>query len=361
MDKLSGIVYCEVCGNYFSIKENTLQIKNVPEFTFNFSNKTVDLNIGECKFCGAIQLFDVPLSDNYNEVYRSIGVSLKYRNEKKEYLNKVIEKYNLKNTKILEIGCGNGQILEIFREIGINCYGIEYGENNRIECLEKEFIVNNCLGRFENSFNCVYSSYFLEHFPNPKKFCNILFNSLNLNGIGIVEVPNYDIIEKNNLWLEFSKDHRFYYRKQTLIYLFTICGFIIEEINEINEGLGYSVIVRKPFYPNSAFKNIEDTIKKEIDKFNNLIKNLNGNYAVYGASHYIMLLLNYVDILPRYIFDGNEKKVGKKIKEIDILYKDEIKNKSDCNNIIICCGGYNKEIYRMLEEMNLNKNLIIWE
>jgi SAM-dependent methyltransferase len=362
MDNLRNFRFCTVCGNYFSIKENTLQIKNAPEVTFNFSDKTVTLNIGECTFCGAVQLFDVNLSEDYKSVYRSIRVSSKYRNEKKEQIKQFIEKYNLQDKIVLEFGCGDGQILEIFKELKIDCYGIEFGENNYYKCIKNNFKVFN---EYRNTrtdmpiFNFIYSSYVLEHFPNPKEICNQIYRMLFPGGIAVIEVPNYDVIEKNNLWLEFSKDHRFYYRKQTLFYLFTICGFKIEEITEVNDGLGYSVVLSKPKY-NNSFKTIQYKMDNNISKFNELIKSINNDYAIYGASHYVQMLLNQISIMPKNIYDGNLQKCGSKIKEIEIEYKDNIKNCKSVN-IIISCGGYNKEIKEMLEKMNLNKNLIIWE
>jgi hypothetical protein len=113
---------CKICGRSLSTsKDDNFIIDNVPDNTFNFSEKTVTLHVADCTFCGCVQLIDVPVSPDYDVVYRSIGVSVAYREEKKGQIERFIKSYNLYDKKMIEIGCGNGQFLEIISEIcGIN-------------------------------------------------------------------------------------------------------------------------------------------------------------------------------------------------------------------------------------------------
>ena len=347
MDKMFKFLECPVCDrDIFS--ENFFQIKNVPDATFNFSDKTIDLNIANCNKCGAVFLHNTPLSKDYKIVYRSLRVSSNYRKEKKKQLKKFIEKYNLEDKNIVEVGCGDGQFLEIFKELDAKIVGIETS--------------GSFFEEYTEEFDCFCTFHVLEHYPNPRWFVENLYGTIKPNGIGIIEVPNYDHIEKKNIWLEFTKDHRVYYRERTLIYLLMNSGFDIKEVQYNDNGLCLTVIVRKPDYTD-CFVSMQNKMEENIDKFKDLVSAHKGNYAIYGAGHYTQLLLQNVDesLLPKYIFDGNKKKVGGKIRGIFIHYKNNISDIENCDTIIISCGTYNREVYKMLQEMNLNKNLIMWE
>jgi len=362
---------CKICGNYLSTsKTASLIIDNVPDNTFNFSEKTVNLHLTNCKFCGSVQLINVPLSSDFDVVYRSIGVSVSYREEKKRQLDKFVKLYNLYDANIIEIGCGNGQFLEIINEIGINkIIGIESGANNYNECINKGFNVihGNLFNvlkkeKISNLFEAFVTFHYLEHLPNPIKFVKFLYQIIKPGGIGLIEVPNYDYIEKNNIWLEFTKDHRFYYRKRTLCYLLSKCGFYVEIMEENNGGICLTVVVRKPESNDGIFSSMKNQIKKDIEEFKKLIDGLNGSFAVYGAGHYSQLLINMVykryGIKPIHIFDSNRQKCGHKICGVLIEHGDNAVNIQDCDNMIVICGLYNDEVCSMLS--GLKKNIIKW-
>lgn len=350
---------CAVCENDIELTDsNSMSINKVPSSTFKIASDSINLNIYICDFCGAVQLYDVPLSDNYAAVYRSIGTSENYRQQKKEQLKKFIDDYDLINKSILEVGCGDGQYLEVLKELGIkDLCGMEAGKSNYIYAINKGYtIINGKIGLNPIKHDCICCFHYLEHIPEPNIFIKNIYNGLNDGGIALFEVPNYDYIEQNNIWLEFTKDHRIYYGKRSLTYLLQKHGFKIELLKD--NGIVLTVIVRKIKLDLLKFKN---QINKDITKFNQLIKSLNNEFAIYGAGHYIQTLLNNTDVKPRYVYDSNKLKCGYYFNDVVIEYKDLIYDMKDCDNIIICCGMYNQDIYKMLTEMNLNKNLIIWE
>ncbi len=363
---------CKICGERLSTAKNeSLIIDDVPENTFNFSKNTVNLHVIACKSCGAVQLVNVPLSADYDAVYRSIGVSVAYREEKKRQIKKFIEVYNLIDAQVIEIGCGNGQFLEMIREVGIEkITGIEAGANNYHECLNKGFnVFHGNLPRvlkkekLSNLFDAFVSFHYLEHLPNPINFVTCLYEITKTGGVGLIEVPNYDYIEKNNIWLEFTKDHRFYYRKRTICYLLSKCGFDVEFIEENNGGICLTVIVRKLGKSDGIFSAMRNQIQKDIEEFKLMIEGLKGPFAVYGAGHYSQLLINIAHkqygIKPVYIFDSNKQKCGNKICDVVIEHGNNAINMQNCDNIIVICGIYNDEVFNMLSSSG--KKIIKWE
>ncbi|MCF8070545.1 MAG: class I SAM-dependent methyltransferase [Desulfobacterales bacterium] len=362
---------CAICNNDLPIsKEDTLVINDVPENTFNFTTKTGSLQVVSCKVCGSVQLVNVPLSHDYDVVYRSIEVSVSYREDKKRQIKRFVKSYKLHDKCMIEVGCGNGQFLDIIRETGVSkIVGIESGKDHCSECSQKGFDVihGNIIDvlktkKMVGPFEAFVTFHYLEHLPNPAEFVTCLYKTVKPGGVGLIEVPNYDYIEKNNIWLEFTKDHRVYYRKRTLCYLLAKCGFSIEQIEENNGGICLTAVVRKPDSSDADFASMKNQIKKDIDKFKQLIERLNGSFAVYGAGHYSQLLINMIDrqygIKPLHIFDSNRQKVGNKICDVVVEDREETEKMRDCNNIIVICGLYNDEVCRMLS--SLNKNVIKW-
>ena len=353
---------CGVCGdNHIPHYNNILTIKNVPNDTFNFSEKTIDLNIITCDYCGTTQLYNVPISDDYDVVYRSIRVS-SYREDKKKQLKNFIEQYDLGNKTVIEIGCGDGQFLEIFRELNLFVDGLEIGKENYIKCIKSGFnVINDNVYTLPfNSYDVFCTFHYLEHLIDPLIFMCTLYDRLSPNGIGLIEVPDYDLIEKNNVWLEFTKDHRYYYNKRTLSYLLLKAGFEIDSMISNIDTLCLTAVVRKPIKNN--FQNMKNQVDKDLQRFKILVDNLQGDLVIFGAGHYSQLLCNLIydkyKIKPQRIFDSNKQKCGNKILDVIIEHKDDIKDVENYSCIIIA-GIYNDEIYESLKNKNF-KEVIKW-
>jgi len=354
------LVCCNVCGREFIVnKNNYFVIENVPESSFALSEKTIDLKMVECGFCGAVQLYDVPLSENYESVYRSIGNSKELREYKKDQLKRLFDKYELWDKDILEFGCGNGQFLDIFSELGLDVAGVEFGEDNLKKCLEKKYNVSKDFP--QSSYDTICCFHVLEHYPYPDIMLEEFRSLLNPEGIVILEVPNYDIIEDMNNWLEFTRDHRVYYRKRTLEYLLLSKGFEVIEVIEDVDTVCLTVIARKKKIKDS-FGEMKYQMIRDIDDFK---KVAGENFYVFGAGHYSQLLINLLyskyKIKPKKIFDSNKDKCGGKICGIEVDHRDKIL-KYEIDRLIIICGIYNNEVEKMLKEINVNiKEIIKWD
>jgi 2-polyprenyl-3-methyl-5-hydroxy-6-metoxy-1,4-benzoquinol methylase len=225
---------CLVCDSViFTNEANSFILENVPASTFNFSEEIVKLHIVQCKECGCVQLYNVPLSKDYEAVYRSIGIS-SLRERKKNELDWIIRKYKInQDSKLIEIGCGDGQYLEIFKELGYKCEGLEVGDENSLYCSAKGFEnFHGTVFDIEGQYDAFFCFYYLEHLPYPVDFIHNIYGILKPGGIGVIEVPSYDQIEKNSVWMEFTKDHVLYFRKRTLSYLLFKCGFEIEKLSK---------------------------------------------------------------------------------------------------------------------------------
>ena len=108
---------------------------------------------------------------------------------------KIISSLIEKNSKILDVGCGNGELMKyILENISKNIRGLEISKRNVQECIEKGLTVieGNAeldLGQFpDKSFNYVILSQTLQAFLNPEKVLNEL---LRVGKKAIVTIPNF--------------------------------------------------------------------------------------------------------------------------------------------------------------------------
>ena len=108
---------------------------------------------------------------------------------------KIISSLIYENSKILDVGCGNGELMKyILENISKNIRGLEISKKNVQECIEKGLTVieGNAeldLGQFpDKSFNYVILSQTLQAFLNPEK---VLYELLRVGKKAIVTIPNF--------------------------------------------------------------------------------------------------------------------------------------------------------------------------
>ncbi len=108
-----------------------------------------------------------------------------------EIISSLIER----NSKILDVGCGNGELMKyILENISKNIRGLEISKKNIQSCVEKGLTVieGNAevdLGQFpDKSFNYVILSQTLQAFLNPE---TVLYELLRVGRKAIVTIPNF--------------------------------------------------------------------------------------------------------------------------------------------------------------------------
>lgn len=235
---------CRICNR--KVDDIPLIIfENMPPSAQNFQDfgkkpdiQNINLYLYQCVGCGVVQHFQEPVS-YYKEVIRSNAFSIEMQDFRNKQLKTWIEVFNLKNKKILEIGCGSGEYIEIIKKHSDNVLGIEYNENSVKNCQDKKLNVYKYY--LEDSdkplqlqkIDAFVIFNFLEHWPNPIKCFENLSKSLNNNAVGIIEVPNFEMIVEKGLFSEFILDHVFYFDRKSFVNALNIFGFEVISIQEI--------------------------------------------------------------------------------------------------------------------------------
>lgn len=371
MLKITKNKNCHLCAtkleNYSIVK-----LKNCPPSAQKFLNKkniskkTITLEVKQCKFCGLVQLTNPPVK-YYKEVIRAVGFSKKILKFRENQFKNFVKKYSLRNKKIIEIGSGDGEYLSIMKKYCRESYGLEFSENN-IKILKKKKLnyikgyPDNINTKFhKNKFDGFFCMSFLEHSPNVNLFLKTIYNNLNKNSYGIIEVPNLDMIIKKKLYTEFILDHLNYFTKKTIKQLLNQNGFDVIKCKEIWDNYIISIVVKKrqilkDINMNKIIYNFRDKYKKFKDL--NKLKNI----AVWGAGHQSLttLSISNIDKKINYIIDSAIFKQNKYAPGINIkiISPKDIKKKN-IDGIIIMAGGYSKEIKKYLIKKKFKVRSII--
>lgn len=191
-------LFCAICKtnkNTLTLyKENFNQSKiNSTTFSARRIPDRLHYRLLKCKKCGLIFSNPIFNQKKINLLYfkSDFNYDLESKYLKKTYF-KYFKKYllnkDIKDKKILEIGCGNGFFLEELKERGIdNVYGIEPG----IKSVKKANvnIKNNIkvdilkYGLFpKESFDTILCFHTLDHIPDPNKFLEISYSLLKKRG-----------------------------------------------------------------------------------------------------------------------------------------------------------------------------------
>ncbi len=369
---------CSVCGSDL-FAEPLLQYKNMPaaaQYLPVEKDKGVDLTVCQCSACGLVQLNNEPVS-YYREVIRAAGISDEMQAFRKAQFEGFVKKYGLEGKKIIEIGCGQGEYLSVMQKAGADAYGLEYSAGSVKVCLKKGLkvergYIEKATDKIKNDpFAAFFILNFLEHLPNINVVLQGISNNLTDDGLGLVEVPNFDMMLKKNLFSEFIGDHLFYFTKDTLKTVLELNGFEVLECSEIWHDYIISAVVRKnpSTRPLNKLGDSLGTGKKlDLNQFykqqEKLKKELNGyvkdrKVAVWGAGHQALAMISLADIGSKikYVVDSAPFKQGKFTPATHIPIVAPATLESDpVDAIIVMAASYSDEVVKIIRQ-KFNKDL----
>jgi 2-polyprenyl-3-methyl-5-hydroxy-6-metoxy-1,4-benzoquinol methylase len=212
------------------------------------------VSLCKCENCG--HHFTVPSvneslrSKYYNELNSEyfLNNTFNHLNDKHDYIFNLISKYK-KGGEILEIGCGNGFLLEKFRLKGWNAYGIE-PSNNAVEFIQQNFSKINIKNQFldynsykSKSFDLILLFDVIEHLSNPVETILLANYYLKNGGLLVIGTGNIKsvnaIISKNNWGYFGSWEHISFYSPKSMKYLLSRNKFNILKIKKTSYNSSY--------------------------------------------------------------------------------------------------------------------------
>lgn len=197
-----------------------------------------------CNDCGTLQVDRVPGASELREFYKGTYSVDREKYVSESYLevmrrrakaqNDFIKKHlDIKNSKILDYGCGYGALLDGLRAGGAVTHGFDYDPFCMKELREKGHVIVEH-DFFENAppWEVVCLSHVLEHLPDPVAF---------LTKVGaksrtvFIEVPKYD----SSVREQFSdlEGHLWFFTEQGVTSLIKQSGLCIQELISVGPSI----------------------------------------------------------------------------------------------------------------------------
>ncbi len=243
-------VNCGFCNN------DNIEVLFSKKDKFGISD--YDFKIVRCKNCGLIFVNPRPKETEITKFYPEeyswkelVTPSSKiprlikklekfYRYQLLSYeVNKALRYTGLKKGRVLDIGCGTGDRLDIFRNLGFDTFGVEFSSSARYA---KEYLRLNVFegdlfraNYPDDFFNIVTLYNVLEHVHRPVELLWEIKRILKNRGFLVIGVPNTDSLQFKifkQRWAAFDVPRDIYYFSSGLLEkILRLVGFEVVGIN----------------------------------------------------------------------------------------------------------------------------------
>ena len=372
---------CRVCAGAF-FAEPLLRYRNMPgaaqhlpDATSLAADQGADLDVCQCSDCGLVQLANDPVP-YWREVIRASAFSPEMGEFRRQQFRRFVEQFALSGKKVVEIGCGRGEYLSLMRQAGAAVYGVEFGAESARQCIrdglpvEQGFVEHETTKLAHAPFAAFFILNFLEHLPDPNAVLRGVRNNLADGAVGLVEVPNFDMILRKNLFSEFIGDHVFYFTQATLNATMERNGFDIVTSDEIWHDYIISTVVRKrssvdrhsrevapqaetPRQPLdlSGFSGQQARLKAELEAY--IARFGAGRVAVWGAGHQALAVLALAELggKIRYVVDSAPFKQGKYTPATHVpIVAPEALAADPVEAVIVMAAAYSGEVAKIIRQ-----------
>ena len=216
---------------------------------------TSDLQLGFCPSCSFVSnvCFDPDLH-NYNTAYEETqGFSARFNTFAKSLAQRIIDKYDIHNKTILEIGCGKGEFLALMCQLGNNRgIGIDPAyvpERNPDKTGSQiEFIQDFYSPKYSHlEADVICCRHTLEHIAPTLEFMQKIRKTIadRPDTLVFFELPDVMRVLQEGAFWDIYYEHCSYFSAGALARLFSISGFNLDELYHDYDGQ-YLIITAYP-------------------------------------------------------------------------------------------------------------------
>lgn len=214
-----------------------------------------DIALGFCKNCGFVSnsLFDPGVHEYSPQYEETQGFSATFRSFHERLAASLIQRYDLRHKKVVEIGCGKGEFLSLLCEMGQN-RGIGFDpafvaeRNPSHSGVDVEFVQDF----YSEKYAHVHADFFcckmtLEHIPDTAEFIRTVRRAVGDNPETTVffQVPDLIRVLKDFAFWDIYYEHCSYFCAGSLARVFREAGFdVMETWTDYDDQ--YLMITAKP-------------------------------------------------------------------------------------------------------------------
>jgi len=302
--------------------------------------KRADMQLGFCNSCGHVYNyeFNPNLMDYAQNYENSLHFSSRFQKYAEELAGDLVKRYDLYNKDIVEIGCGDGDFLELLCRIGDN-RGLGFDPSHMPD-LDKTggskritFIRDYYSEKYSHyKVDLICCRHVLEHIQQPGQFLKTVRSGVGdyTDAIVFFEVPNALYTLKDlGIW-DLIYEHCSYFSSASLRTVFEKAGFEVIRDREVFQGQ-FIIIEAKPApaagrtarnraeNPNDLRQYVakfEEEFQKKLTQWTSELAKMEAggrSAVVWGAGSKGAAFLNNLKVRHqiKYVVDINTRKQGK--------------------------------------------------
>ena len=215
----------------------------------DFDTGKESFSLYRCPSCKLVHTSPMPTDNELSAYYKP-----QYYGEGKQKFSSLIEKWTISSNlrlassiarrinkqaqidnrplRVLDIGCGRGNLLKAFNRLGFDCHGVERAEFPDQSTDENIKIYRSSVkdAEFKDSyFDVVILWHVLEHLSNPADIVQEIYRIIDDSGILVIAVPNFGsfqsrLFKKHWFHLDLPR-HLYHFERQSLDNLLTTKKF----------------------------------------------------------------------------------------------------------------------------------------
>jgi len=277
-------------------------------------------------------------------------------------------------SKVLEIGCGNGDFLKkLCSATGAQGFGYdvsyqEEGNNSKKVTFFREHFDSL---KSNDKFDVLILRHILEHIPEPYSFLKSICDNGVLSKMAKlwIEVPDLEWILDKGSFYDITYEHCNYFFKQTLVNLLSSIGFKVKSVKNVFDG--QYILLEAEYTSKNETTEIETPVSPSailsfIDRFSNNKRTYNDliekseSICIWGASGKGVIFLSELDkeLLRKveHVIDINPQKhekflplSAKRVESPEIL-----KSINSQSSVLVMNKVYEEEIKKKIEELGVN-------
>jgi SAM-dependent methyltransferase len=293
---------CRLCGGALQA-ETLLTIERAPQGAQAFltseqlsADGPITLDIRQCPDCGLVQACSPPVP-NWQHVIRSGGYSPAMSELRRRQVRHFLENYPSGGRRVIEAGCGRGDLLEILRDCGATPFGLEASLAAVLAGRERGLSIEHgypASGRAIHGgpFDAFVTSNVIEHAVDPRDFLRGLRQNLRSQAVGMVEVPSFERMLEQRRSFDFIADHLSYFTVDTLRLALEMAGFEVLEVSRewwVDDIVAFVRV--RPLADWVGAQQELDAAVADIREFIDGHARDGRSVAVWGASHQALTLL----------------------------------------------------------------------
>ena len=191
-----------------------------------------DLAVHRCLSCGFVYLASWEQSiEQSGALYDYYGrlndedFARRYSAENRARQQKLLKELaaHTGGRRLLDVGCGDGQLLQTARDEGWDAHGIDLSET-AIRCCHRRGLSASRTDFFdvaldERRFDVIVMSELIEHVPSPQRFLKRAEELLDNGGVAYLTTPNFGSLARRMLggsWSVIHPEHIGYFERPTL-------------------------------------------------------------------------------------------------------------------------------------------------